>query len=319
MSHQTQKRDVLNLIRAVNPVTDPDQMPDAPESLVEEIIGMTTPTNQPTRSSRRVLRVALVAAAFLFAVAGVAAAANWLVTPGDTTEIACNGEVIIPARSGDPVADCAAELDRQGIEYGELEAYANPAGGVAVREIGTEPDGYTPLGQQFTQDVALIQLEEALADRVDGLASRCMTSSEATALAEQHMNDLGLDLPMTIRAPELDGSGCAIAIVTNDREVIIAMDVIDDAEFRSQVPWDAFIAQMSAELDDSCLALDQAVPIADQIAIETDIGYMSQLDAIEDPTLECTELSVDAGGVVFIVLRGPVDQAVPPSRLPTNQ
>jgi hypothetical protein len=61
------------------------------------------------------------------------------------------------------------------------------------------------------------------------------------------------------------------------------------------------------------------VPIADRIAIDTDIGFMSQLDAIEDTTLECTELSVDAGGVVFIVLRGPVDEAVPPSQLPTDQ
>lgn len=319
MSHQTQKRDVLNLIRAVNPVADLDQMPDPPETLVEEIIGMTTPSNEPRTAGKRGVRLALVAAAFLFAVASIAAAATWLVTPSDTTEIACNGEAIIPSRSGDPVADCAAELDRRGIEHGPLQAYANPAGVVAVHENGNQPDGYTPLGEQFTQDVALIKLDGALADRVDGLASRCMTSTEAEKLAEQHMADLGLNLPVIIRAPELDGSGCAIAFITDDRELVVAMDVISATEFRSDVPWDDFITQMSAELDSSCLTLDQAVPIADRIAIDTDIGFMSQLDAIEDTTLECTELSVDAGGVVFIVLRGPVDEAVPPSQLPTDQ
>ncbi len=319
MSHQTQKRDVLNLIRAANPVADPDQMPDAPEPLVEEIIGMTTPTNQPRSRRRRGSRLVLVAATFVFAVAGIAAAATWIHQPGDTTDIACNGELIIPARSGDPVADCAAELDRLGIGHGELEAFANPAGGVTVRETGSEPDGHTPLGEGFTQDVALIKLGERLADQVDGVASRCMTSGEAKAFAEQQMVDLGLDLPVTVRAQELDGSACAIAFVTDDREVIVAMDVIGKAQVETETPWDPFIAQMSAELDSSCLTLDLAVPLADQIAIDTGIGYMSQVDAIEDSSLECTELSVDVGGAVFIVLRGPVDQSVPASQLPTDQ
>ncbi len=319
MSEPTKTSDVFNLIRAMNPVTDPNEMPDAPESLVEEIVDIEPRETQRRPSKRRLLRPALVSAVVAVAAIGTAAAATWLVSPADTTEIACNGENIIYARSGDPVADCAAELDRLGIDYADLEAYANPFGGVAVYESGNEPDGHTPLGTEFSQDVALIKLGEHFDDEVDGLASRCMNSGEATALTRGYMADLGLELPVTVRSPELDESGCAIAFITNDLEVVIAMDVIDNAEFRSDVPWDPFIVQMTAALEQSCLTLDQAVPLADQIAIDTAIGFMSQLDAVEDAELDCTQVAVSAGGVVFIVLRGPVDQAIPASVLPTDQ
>lgn len=316
----TTNRDAIHLIRDANPVPDPDRTPDVPVSLMEEIIGMTethqypdSPAPYPRRSRRRL--AALIAVAVL-ATAGVAAATTWLVNPEDTTEIACGGEVIIPARSGDPVADCAAELDRRGIAYGELEAYANTFGGVVVTDAAS--DGLTPLGDSFTQDAALIRLGEMLNDHVDGLESRCFAHPEAMLLTAEYMSDLGLGLPVNVRSPELAATHCAVAIVNAD-EVIIAMDVAERPDSTETPPWTAFIGEMTTALESQCLSLQDAIVLADSTAIATGIGSMTQVDAVDDPALECTELNVEVGGMVFAVLRGPSTGDVPASVLPTDE
>lgn len=169
----------------------------------------------------------LVSVGAIVAAVVTAAAATWLVNPERTNEIACAGEFIKPAASCDPVADCAAELDRMGIEHGELAAYVNPLGGIAVREVDDVPSGWTPIGETVTQDLALIRLDEDLNDYVDGLASGCFTVEEATQVATEAIARYGLTgIPVTVRHPTSGPDRCALGSVMGDgAEVGILMDV----------------------------------------------------------------------------------------------
>ncbi len=308
--------DPIHLIRTANPVPDPDRMPDGPETLMEEILGMTS--TQPQRRKRR-RRVPILVLALVGTVIGTAAAASLFINPGETTRIACGGENIISARSGDPVADCAAELDRLGIEHGELIAYANGNGGVTV--VDGETPGLTPLGDDFRQDLAVIRLSEMLNDHVDGLDSGCYNAADAVNLARSSMKVLGLDWPVTTREATSGDTRCAVGFVVEDEHrVIIAMDVgpsPDEYAAAEEPPYTPFIDQLAQVVSDDCLSLDEAVPMADQLAIDNGVGYMTELSVVEDSTIDCSTVSVEVGGAVFVVLRGPANGPIPASVLPT--
>lgn len=71
--------DPIHLIRTANPVPDPDRMPDGPETLMEEILGMTSTQPQRRKRSRR---VPILVLALVGTVIGTAAAASLFINPG---------------------------------------------------------------------------------------------------------------------------------------------------------------------------------------------------------------------------------------------
>ena len=158
------------------------------------VISEETAIAQKSRGPKRRRRTAVLAATML-ALASLGTA--WALTrqPEHTTRIQCPGNSIIAAVSGDPVADCADELRRQGIEPPEMAAYANENGGVVVVEADSEiPSTGQPLDPGFRQDTAIIELEAALQDVTTGLATRCYTSNEAIPIVERELIRLGLEL-----------------------------------------------------------------------------------------------------------------------------
>ncbi len=326
MSH---KNDPLSLIQRANPVSDPDRLPDGPDSptaraMLEDILTMPTQTNR--RAKRRVV---LLAAAGL-AVLTTAAAWAYVTQPEQSTTIQCPRAHIMPAVSGDPVADCAAELDRMGIEHGPLAAYVNRFGGVAVYEIGEDvPAVYRPLDEGFRQDVAIIELERALSDVTIGLEADCYSTDEAVPIIERELDRIGIEWVIGIgldangRERIADGeSSCAYAIPTPEESqvTLFSLDAPDSVVLaeRGEPPWTAPSEQLHQRLADECLTLDEAAAIAEELfsplAQEwlADAGTEDQSESSVIPITKnvdagaaCTRATVTAGGTVFIDLRGP--------------
>ena len=309
--------DAAQLLRIANPVSDQDLLPEAPESLLEEIINMPTP---PQRRRRLWRRVVLPAVAMI---ALTATAAAWAFTrqPEQTTAIACNGENIIPARTGDPISDCAAELARMGIAHGELQAFTNQFGGVAVYEAGLDvPDGAQPLDDSFRQDIAIIELEASLDDIVAGLGADCYSTDEARPIVEREMEAVGLDWGIEIGLEDgtpriADGSStCAIALVKPESESVMLVSLggpTSTDPSADEPPQTAVSQELKQHLETECLALDDAVQFAEELftqAAEEDSRNTATVSGTVDNSVSCSRVDITVGGSVFVDVRGPDGQ-----------
>lgn len=307
--------DVTQLLRIANPVSEQDLVPDPPEALLEEIINMPAP---PPVSRRRLRRRVVLPAVAIIALAATAAA--WALTrqPEQTTEIACNGEVIIPARTGDPIADCAAELARMGIAHGDLEAFTNQFGGVSVYEAGRDvPDGAQPLDDGFRQDIAIIELEASLGDIVTGLDADCYSTDEARPIVEREVAAVGLDWGIEVGledgAPRIaDGSStCAYAIVQPETESVMLVSLGGPASTdasEDEPPWTAVSQELAQHLDAECLALDDAVTFAEELftqAAAEDSRNTATVSRTVDDSVSCSRVDITVGGLIFVDVRGP--------------
>lgn len=314
--------DPIHLIETANPLPDPGRLPDGPETLMEEIIGMTEEDRQPRKRLRRPLVFSI--AAFAVVLAGAAA---WVMAmPEETTQIACNGEVIIDARSGDPVADCAAELGRLGIDPENLVVYVNDRGGVGVFEEGTDiPSSWRPLEDGFTQDTAIIRLREALNDIATGVESGCYSDEEAIVIVERELASSGLDWAIATRSHKgLNPPTCAVAMVLpEDRQVLVAQLETRTVTGGQVQEWqsqkqaiDTLAARLNLALDNECMTLNDAAEIAVGITFDVGAEYMTQIHTVDEPDAACTTAAINVGGSVFVVLRGPADGPIDPIALP---
>jgi hypothetical protein len=314
--------DPIHLIETANPVPDPGRLPDGPETLMDEIVGMTGEDRQPRKRFRRPLVLSTAAVAVL-----LAGAAAWVMAmPEETTQIACNGEVIINARSGDPVADCAAEMRRQGIEPVNLSAYVNNGGVVGVFEEGADiPSSWRLLEDGFSQDTAIIALREALDDISTGVESACYSDEEAIAIVERELAASGLDWKIATRSNEgLNPPTCATAIVLpEDRQILVAQLETRTVPGGQVQEWqsqkqsiDTLAARLNLALDNECMTLNDAAEIAIGITFDVGAEYMTQIDTINEPDSACTTAAINVGGSVFLVLRGPADGPIDHIALP---
>ena len=312
------RSDPVQVLQKANPVPEPDLLPYAPDSLVEEIINMSTPSPERHRRLRR--RVVLPAVALI---ALTATAAAWALTrqPEQTTEIACNGEVIIPARSGDPVADCAAELARVGITHGELKAYTNQFGGVAIYDSDQGvPTGAQLLEDGFRQDTASIEFKASLNDVVTGLESSCYSTDAARPIVEREMAAVDLDWDITIGTdngePRIaDGATtCAYAIVQPEDEAVMLISLDSSAIVGgsgNEPPWTAFSERLVQQLEAECLTLPAAMQLAEDVfqeAVEADERNVAQVMGTVDNDATCSRVDITVGGSIFVDVRGPEGQ-----------
>lgn len=178
--------DVIRRMSTEPPDPDQDARQRIAMPLVERIDAAA-----PRRKGRasRSVKVVLVAAAI--GITGGAIA--WAVSNGsarDTVSVQClirGNDAIIPATTGDPVQDCAANWRRStGSNPPELVAYDNGRGGITVMAADQAPlPGATAMPSGATQNVSLVAVQQSLDDYVSGLNSGCYDSATATEMTQQ--------------------------------------------------------------------------------------------------------------------------------------
>src|SRR4051794_33590344 len=159
---------------------EPERLALRKEIVMREVVQSLEPTaptpdsSTPRRPLHRRLPVLIAAVVVL---SGAAVAWAYLVSSArDTTAVECviqGSDSIIPSASGDPLADCAAEWQREtGHAAPKLVAYDSGNGGIAVLPASQAPPaGYSPLPTGATQNVGMVQMQQWLDDYVSGLNS----------------------------------------------------------------------------------------------------------------------------------------------------
>src|SRR5436190_125395 len=173
-----------------------------------------TPTSRGARPARRRRRSPILLAAAIV-VLSVTAVAWALVASSalDTVSAQCEiqgSSSVIPSASGHPVADCAAQWQRDtGSPAPPLAAYDNGHGGITVLPADeTPPSGFTPLPTGETQNVSMVEMQQWLDDYVDGLNSGCYDTATAVKMTQQELAQLGLGNWTVQPPPTSDGGSC---------------------------------------------------------------------------------------------------------------
>ncbi len=180
------------------------------------------------------------------------------------------------------------------------------------------PGGFIELEPGPFQNTGLIQLEAALDDAGNGLASSCYDETTAHDIARQELDRLGLANWAVVvdetRPPDGD-SRCAYFIVDPSIQQVQLIG-IEQATHGSN-PYQPYAAALADQLEATCMTLDAAGSLARSLAAETTvmiegtrIGLTEQagvliVHEVDDPTADCTRSIVNVGGRVEVTLRGP--------------
>jgi len=303
-------RSSIDSLRRLSPVSDVAAAAVFGAAGREELLGGVTrlPVGRPGRirhATRR--RRPLVVALAVVVVLGTAATA-WAIlrsSAQETTSIECviaGTDTIIPATSGKPASDCAAEWRRElGTASPPLVAYDNGNGGVTVLPRSEKPlAGWKPI---LSQDVALIQLQDSLDDYISGLNASCLDGKAATALAEAKLARFGFTgWTVTVRN---EGS-CTNSDVVDPASKTVAL-IASDAATGPETTFEK-LADKLRPLTQSCESLRAAV--ASVRAAASGLGLSEsartyQLDAVTDDSLRCASVYETVGGTIFVSVRGP--------------
>ncbi|HVF04240.1 MAG TPA: hypothetical protein VNA20_05315 [Frankiaceae bacterium] len=279
------------------------------EALLEGIVSMPVPTTTPAPRRRRRASVIGGGIAVTLAASGTIGWAIAVNNPRDTTALQCaipDSPSIVDAVSGDPVADCAAEWERQrGEAPPALVAYDNGHGGVLVQPA-TEPapPGSSPFAG--TQNLALIQLGEALDDYVAGLNSRCLDEPAAVSLTKAKLAELGLH-DWTVTTRRNPGATCfdRASPDPGSRTVL----VIGAASVQDPSSVDMILARRLRKVAATCQSLPEAKAAVERAA--SDLGLSSDPSFVQyritsvATDAKCTTIRQRVGGAIFVTLRGP--------------
>jgi hypothetical protein len=297
-------RSSIDSLRRLVPVTDSDAAAFFGVAGREELLADLTQLpygRGVTRRHRR--RRRLVLAVAILALAAIATAATWAVLDTgqarETTSVQCligNNDAIIPATTGDPAQDCAADYKREfGTAAPALAAYDNGRGGVTVIPRSRKPEaGWTRLVSG--QDVDLIQLQDSLDDYVNGLNSSCLDQGAATALAKSKLAEFGFTgWTVSVR----NQGSC-----TNSDYVDPATESITLISSDVKTAQDTAIQKLADRLRPvtrECQSLSAAVASVRNAAQ----GLPYNLNAVEDNSLHCSAIFETVGGTIFLTVRGP--------------
>lgn len=264
---------------------------------------------EPEHPERR--RKPWVRSGLAVAALAATAAAGYALTRdvGTTTEVSCPGG-IVDSVTGDPVADCA-ELWRQqnGTEPPALTAYDNQTGGIEVVAADAPvPADWVPLDAGFSQDPRLVELDAALADHGDGLNARCYEPDEGRPVAEAALDRLGLD-DWSVRIDEdrPDGDGmCTVHLLDPDAGEVVLFPLHGGLP-PEDTPSRRLARSVQQQVDARCLTRDEAVEAVRQAATDLDISEASGelvVNAVTDPSAECSRTDVNVGGRIEVTVRG---------------
>jgi hypothetical protein len=271
-------------------------------STITEQVSAARSAGRPGRHRRAAVFVAAT-----LVVASIGTAWAWTARdPEQTTRIQCPDDSIIAAVSGDPVADCADAMRGQGLEPPTMTAYVTENGGVVVVAEGeTVAPGLKPAGDDFQQDIGVIELEAALSDVTTGLDGGCYTNDEAVTIVERELAHYGYDWTVETRDDPDGLTSCAWFYLEPERQAATVVG-IDDVHRTGDEPWAIFGAQLHGALDATCLSLEEAADAVDGVAADVGIDPTGlRVTTTNDDTVSCTRATVTVGGVIFVDLRGP--------------
>jgi hypothetical protein len=291
---------------------EPGRLALRKEIVMREVVQSLEPTapNPDTSNPRRRRLPILIAA--VVALSGAAVAWAYLASPArDTVAVECviqGSDSIIPSASGDPVADCAAEWQREtGHAAPALVAYDSGHGGIAVLPASeTPPAGYTQLPAGATQNVGMVQMQQWLDDYVSGLNSDCFDAATATQMAHQELTRLGM-ADWTVQAPPSSEAGsCVDTGILNAANSTLALRAlsgpVDPNSVMERLALELrSIAQDCAPLNATAQRVRSA---AGELGLSEDANEF-ELTEVPDASATCTTISENVGGTIFLVLRGP--------------
>lgn len=229
----------------------------------------------------------------------------------DTVSIQCmidGSSSVIPSATGDPVADCAAQWEREtGSLAPRLVAYDNGHGGITVRPADEPPpSGWTPLPDGATQNVAMVRMQQWLDDYVGGLNSGCFDNATAVAMTERALERLGMTLWTVRPAPSDDTGACVESGLLDPMSQTVQLRALDGPTDPA-APYEKLAVKLRS-IADGCGSLyataRQVRSAATDLGLSEDAGQY-QVTEVRDDEARCTSINENVGGTIFIILRGP--------------
>jgi hypothetical protein len=263
----------------------------------------------PAQHRRRmpILVAAVVALLGITAVGWALVASSARNTVGVECEIQGSDD-IIPSATGDPVADCAAEWQRDtGNSAPPLVAYDNGVGGITVLPASEPPwPGFTPLPAGETQNVSMVETQQWLDDYVSGLNSGCYDDATAIQMTQHALTRLGV-AGWTVQPPPSSDTGqCVDTGILDGTNRTVTLRALG-----GPVPPDFTPEKLAGKLRSiaqGCPALDAAAKEVRSAANElglTEDAHQFELTEVRDDSASCTTIYEDVGGTIFLILRGP--------------
>jgi len=229
----------------------------------------------------------------------------------DTVSAQCEiqgSSSVIPSASGHPVADCAAQWQRDtGSPAPPLAAYDNGHGGITVLPADeTPPSGFTPLPTGETQNVSMVEMQQWLDDYVDGLNSGCYDTATAVKMTQQELAQLGLGSWTVQPPPTSDGGSCVDTGIMDPANSTLTLRELGgpgspDSVFEELAVKLRAIARDCGSLDATAQRVRSA---ASALGLSED-AHQYELTEIRDDSARCTTIDENVGGTIFLVLRGP--------------
>ena len=320
--------DVDRHVARLNPVPfeDVSDAQHSPEAvlLLERLLDQPIPGSRRARSpglrhppaaGRRVRLPVFVGVTLVLA----GSAIGWAITTTsarDTVSVQClsaGGDTIIPAVTGDPVADCAAQWRRDtGSEPPPLVAYDNGHGGITVAPADRPAlPAASPLPDPATQNVAIVQAQRSLDDLVGGLNSGCFDNPTAVEMTTGILARFGMQDWTVEPAPPADLSGSSKERCVDTAILDPATRTVSLRALGGAMPADAPYSKLAAglrSLSVECMPLDAMTGRVGSILDELGISEARnevQLTEIREHDAPCTTVTETVGGSIFLVLRGP--------------
>ena len=316
------RNEAMRVLREAAPATDAEvsrRVGQRTLDVLREGITMTSTTEAhvtvpPARRRRRLTRGLVAGLAGLVLAGGGAAAWATYSSGHESASIMCSSpgvDGMIPAVSGDPVADCTAMWRREGVKVpAGLRAY-DSGRSIVVRLDGTVPDGAPVLPAGQVQDKRVIELTAAMDDLVDRPAvTGCAREADRRALAQAQLDRLHLT-DWTIKpwadAPPKPGN-CVHAIVEADSRSILLVDSGPTEPAEPGAETARLAGLLRTHISQGCLSLDEAEAVArkDIRTVEPDLPAEAlAVTRTVDPTARCTRVDWLPAGNLDLRLYGP--------------
>jgi hypothetical protein len=229
----------------------------------------------------------------------------------NTVSVECEiqgSDTVIPSATGDPVADCAAQWQRDtGSSAPPLVAYDNGDGGITVLPASeAPPSGFTPLPVGETQNVSMVEMQQWLDDYVSGLNSGCYDNGTAVQMTQRALTRFGMANWTVQPAPSSDGGQCVATGILDASNSTVTLRAMGNP-----TPPDSTAGKLAARLRsiaDGCPALDAAAKevrsAANDLGLSED-AHQFELTELRDDSALCTTIYENVGGTIFLTLRGP--------------
>jgi hypothetical protein len=320
--------DLLELeeLRALAPAPSvrplpPERLAQRKEILMREVVRSlessapmppVAPASRRARSARRRRRSPILLAAALVVLTGTAVAWAFVVSSArDTVAVQCEIQgvsTVIPSGTGDPVADCAAQWQRDtGNPAPPLAAYDNGVGGITVQPADqAPPSGWTRLGSGETQNLSMVQMQQWLDDYVSGLNSGCYDNATAIQMTQQALARFDMADWTVQPAPPSDTGQCIATGILDGTNTTVTLRALGGPVPPGWTP--EKLAVKLRSIAQTCGSLDatatQVRSAANELGLSED-AHQFELTEVRDNSARCTTIYENVGGTIFLILRGP--------------